>query len=261
MVRSVVCAALVAMIAAPASAADVPAEVAVPEAVEYRDIVIDLGIGAALEPQFPSSRKYQVVPWPITSLQFLRLPFFGEVVTGKESAFSLYPSFNAIGEREEDDANYLDGIPDTDWAVELGGGAAFRYGFLRAFAEVRYGVTGHNGFVGEAGLDVIYDAFDRLEVRVGPRVSAATSDFMETYFSVPRSATVLEEYDADGGFRDVGVAARATYALTDNLRIHGKASYTHFVGEALDSPIVEAGNDDEFRVGVGLSYRFGLDLY
>ncbi|WP_420392885.1 MipA/OmpV family protein [Acuticoccus sp.] len=245
----------------PVMAADLVDTVAVPEAVEYRDIVIDLGLGAAVGPEFPSAKDYIVTPWPIARLRFLRLPVFGEVVTGQEQRFTLYPSFDFIGERDEDDADYLDGVGDTDFAVELGAGAAVRFGFMRAFAEVRYGVTGHDGFVGEAGLDFVYDAHDRFEFRVGPRVSAATDDYMDIYFSVPERATQLDEFDADGGFKDVGIEAQAIYALTERWRLHGQAEYTHFVGDALDSPIVEEGNDDEFTVRLGLTYRFGLDLY
>ena len=255
-------AAILALASIPAVAADVaPVEVVeVPEAVEYRDIIIDLGLGATLEPKFPSAEKYVVNPWPIASLQFLRLPIFGEVVTGEESAFYIYPSFDFISERNEDDARYLDGIGDTDFAFELGVGAAVRYSFVKAFAEVRYGVTGHNGFVGEAGLDFIYED-PRWEVAVGPRVSLASDDYMNEYFSVPVSATRLPFYEADGGFKDVGAAISASYAITDNIRLQGKAEYTHFVGDAEKSPIVKRGNEDEFMVGIGLTYRFGLDLY
>lgn len=245
-----------------ALAADpLPETVAVPVSVETRDIVIDLGLGAAIAPAFPSSEKYEVYPWPIARLRFLRLPVFGEVVTGRESAFTIYPAIGFEGERTSDDAAYLRGIPDTDFAFEGGAGAAVRYRFLRAFAEVRYGFTGHNGFVGEAGIDVVLDQDPRWELRVGPRISAASDDYMDEYFSVPNSALFLAPYDADGGIKDVGVEATAIYALTEAWRINATAEVTHFVGDALDSPIVDRGNDLEARVGIGLTYRFGLDLY
>ncbi|UOM34562.1 MipA/OmpV family protein [Acuticoccus sp. I52.16.1] len=240
-----------------------PETVAVPDSVQYRDITIDIGAGVGMEPVFPSSKRYGPTGWPLIALQYLRLPYFGEVVTEdkKLAAFSLFPSINFVGERKEDDANYLEGIGDTDFAFELGAGAAFRYGFLRAFGAVRYGVTGHNGIVGEAGVDVILQPMERLEVAFGPRISAANGEYMDYYFSVPNSAVVLQPYEANGGFKDVGIAATASYALTEKWRVHGRLKYTHFIGEALDSPIVDAGNDQEFSVGIGLTYRFTLDLY
>ena len=248
----------------PALAADpLPETVPIPEAVKTYDIVIDLGAGIGLEPTFPSAKTYGPTGWPLIALQYLRLPVFGEVVPEQKrvAGVSVFPSFNVVGERNESDASYLEGIDDKDWALELGGGAAFRYGFLRAFGNVRYGFTGHHGFVGEAGVDVLVNPMDRLQIAVGPRISAASANYMDYYFSVPNSAVQLSPYQADAGFKDVGVALTATYELTDNWRIHGRARYTHFIGEALDSPIVKAGNEQEFSIGVGLTYRFKLDLY
>ncbi len=256
--------AVLALIAVPAMAADpMPQTVDVPDSVQYRDIVIDLGAGVGLEPVFPSSKRYGPTGWPLIALQYLRLPYFGEVVTEdkKAVAVSVFPSFNFVGERKSSDADYLEGVDDTDFAFELGGGAAFRYGFLRAFGTVRYGVTGHNGWVGEAGLDVILTPMERLEVAFGPRISAADGNYMNYYFSVPNSAVELDPYNAEGGFKDVSFAATASYALTEKWRLHGRLKYTHFIGEALDSPIVDAGNDQEVSIGIGLTYRFSLDLY
>ncbi|MBJ3778322.1 MipA/OmpV family protein [Acuticoccus mangrovi] len=245
---------------APAFAAD-PLEEAPTQSVENREIVFDAGVGLQLEPKFPSSRKYLFQPYPLFDLRFLRLPVFGDVVTGKVKSLSIYPAINFTGSREESDASYLAGTGKVDFAAELGPGIAFRHGPFRAFAEVRYGITGHNGFVGEVGADYIVTPFERFQFAFGPRVSAATDDYMDTYFSVPASATVLAPYDASGGFKDVGLTATATYRLTERLDLHARAAYTRFVGDAADSPIVKAGNQDEFRVGIGVTYEFGLDLY
>ena len=262
-VAAAVCAfATLALAPSSVLAADVAFEQAeVPEAIEVRDIIVDLGLGVQYEPKFPSSEDYEARPWPIFALRFLRLPVFGEVVDGQPRVFSIYPSINFIGSRDEDDADYLLGTEDVDFAFEVGPGVALRYGFVRAFAEARYGITGHDGFVFDLGADLIFDQHERIEVAFGPRVSLATDDVMDTYFGVEPGALFLPAYDPDGGFKDVGVEAQASYAITENLRVLGKASYTRFVGDAEDSPIVEAGNVDEFRVGIGLSYRFGLDLY
>ncbi|RAI00612.1 MipA/OmpV family protein [Acuticoccus sediminis] len=252
-----------ALVSGPSMAADpLPESVPVPESVSYRDIVIDIGAGVGYEPVFPSSKRYGPTGWPLIALQYLRLPVFGEVVTEDKKAvsFAVFPSFNFVGERKSSDAHYLDGIDDTDLSFEFGGGASFRYGFLRAFADVRYGITGHNGFVGEAGIDVLMNPIDRLTLAVGPRISAADAQYMDYYFSVPNSAEELEPYNASGGFKDVSLAATATYELTEKWRLHGRVKYTHFIGDALDSPIVEAGNDQEISVGIGLTYRFSLDL-
>lgn len=248
------------MTASAARAAD-PTAVEPPQAVETREIVIDLGMGAQVQPKFPTANRYEVVPYPLVGLRFLRLPVLGEVVTGRERALSIYPSFGFIGERKSTDASYLVGTPDTDFAFELGAGVAYRTGPFRAFVQGRYGVTGHNGFVAEAGVDAVINPFDRLELRVGPRVSVADEEYMETYFGVDVATPFLDAYSPSAGVKDVGIAAEATYELTEKVRIHGRAGFFSYVGEALDSPITENGSSIEGTVGIGLTYRFGLDLF
>lgn len=244
-----------------ARAADVEQPVEIPAAIEVREIVFDLGFGGTLSPKFPSSKIYQPGALPLFGLTFLRLPYFGEVVTGQKKAFSIFPSFNYITERSSSDAKYLAGIPDRDFALELGPGVAFRKGPIRAFATLRYGFFGYEGFVGDVGVDYIAQPFERLTASIGPRIGYATDNYMDAYFGVPDSATRLDPYDPDGGITDVGFKIDATYAITESVRLVGRAGYRHFVGDALDSPIVEAGNDQEIELGIGITYRFGFDLW
>ncbi len=58
-----------------------------------------------------------------------------------------------------------------------------------------------------------------------------------------------------------GIDRRAVYELTDRLNLIGEAEFYHFVGDAADSPITQRGETSQFRVGLGLSYEFGLDLF
>ncbi len=249
-------------LASPVRAADfATAEaVPVPEAVEVRDIILDLGIGAKVQPIFPSSKEYEIVPWPIVDLQFLRLPLFGEVVDGQVRAFSIYPSFGYVGERKASDASYLAGTDDVDGSFELGAGVSAQAGWVKAFAEVRYGITGHNGFVADLGVDFTTNPLERFTISAGPRMSLADDEYMDAYFRVPAGAA-LNTYDPDGGIKSVGLGMEASYAVTEAVRIVGEASWTRYVFDAADSPIVEAGNENDFSIGLGVTYRFGLDLY
>jgi outer membrane scaffolding protein for murein synthesis (MipA/OmpV family) len=240
--------------------ADAPAEVGAAEPAEQREIVADLGLGVRVTPEFPAAEQYIYQPWPIAELQFLRIPVLGEVVTGDPSIVSVYPSFDIVGERESGDAAYLAGTDDVDHSVEIGPGLALERGGLRGFAQVRYGVSGHNGFVAEAGVDYVSDQHERFRVTAGPRISLASGEYMDAYFSVPAGAA-LPAYDADGGLKDIGVDVEATYAVTRQVRVHATAGYRRYVGQAGDSPIVDAGDQNRFTLGIGLSYRFGLDLY
>ena len=257
-------AAPVAALADPAGATDGAEAVEIPASVEYRDIVIDLGIGGRVQPTFEGSSDYEVLPYPLVGLRFLRLPVFGEVVSGRERIFSIYPSINFVRARDSDDAAYLNGLDDVDFAFELGPGVSLRSGPFRGFAEIRYGITGHNGFVGEAGLDYIVRPLDRLSISAGPRVGFASTEYMDTYFGITPAeslASGLPAYDPDAGFKDVGIGSLVEYELNEKVRLYAEGTWKRYVGSAADSPIVEAGSEDQFTIGIGITYRFGLDLF
>ncbi|MEM9222321.1 MAG: MipA/OmpV family protein [Pseudomonadota bacterium] len=258
--RATLAACLTLALVVGASAADLD-EVEIPAAVEAREIVFDLGAAVTFGPKFPAARVYEPGGAPLFRLKFLRLPGLGEVVTEKKSFISVFPSFEYTDRRDVDDAAYLRGIPDRDFSLGIGPGVVVQYGALRAYAEARYGFIGHNGFVGEVGADLVGTPFERLEVSLGPRVGWADDEYMEYYFGVPASALVLPAYDPSGGIKDVGARFQATYTINEKWRLHGRAEYRHYVGEAGDSPIVDEGNDTEIEVGVGLTYRFGFDLF
>ncbi|ESR22677.1 MipA/OmpV family protein [Lutibaculum baratangense] len=228
------------------------------------DLSLRLGLGALVQPDYEGSDDYHVVPWPIISLEFLRLPGIGEF-GGPSSGFSIGPSFNIQGSRKESDNEALAGLGDVDTAVELGAKMSYETDMFGAFLAVRQGFGGHEGVVGEAGLNLIMNPTDRLSFIAGPRVSAASSDFFDTYYSVTpgqAAASGLPAYDASAGFKSVGVAAEAIYNLTDLVDLHVEAGWSRLVGDAAGSPIVErAGSKDQFTVGAGLSYRLDLNLF
>ena len=61
--------------------------------------------------------------------------------------------------------------------------------------------------------------------------------------------------------KGVGVEGEARYALTPHWSVVGKAGYERLIGDAADSPITEAGSENQFTAALGLTYRFGLDLF
>lgn len=255
---------LLAAIATPATAADVFAPGPSAPIEKDVDLSLRIGGGAMVQPDYEGSDDYHVVPWPIIALEYLRLPGIGEF-GGPSTGFSVGPSFNVLGARDEDDNPILNGLGDVDTAVEIGGKVSFEHDMFGAFVAARRGFGGHEGFVGEAGLNVILHPTARVTFIGGPRVSAASDDFFDTYYSVTPAqsgASGLPVYDASGGFRTVGVAGELIYNLTELVDLHLTAGWDHLVGDAADSPVVEqAGSKDQFKVGAGLSYRLDLDLF
>lgn len=231
-----------------------------------KQFVVDLGGGAVVQSRYPGSDDYLVYPFPIISVGRFYLPGLGQVADGEvvKRGFFFYPSFDFHGERSASDSSSLTGTRTVDWAVELGIGAGYRYDWLRGFVALRQGINGHHGQVADFGVDVITNPFDRVEFSFGPRASWASDDYMDTYFGVTAAeaaAGPLSAYDADAGFKTVGLAARASYAWTDRTTLHVQGGWDRFIGDAEDSPIVRTGDENQFSIGVGVSYRFAFDLF
>lgn len=237
------------------------------DAVSKRQYEIELGIGAMVAPRFSSSESYLVSPVPILSVGRFYLPGLGQVVDGRrKSGVFFFPSFGFVGERSSDDARDLTGTKDVDWALELGFGAGYRAEHFRVFGELRQGINGHTGQVGQLGLDGIIYPSERLEISVGPRAGFATDEYVDTYFGVTASEAAasggrLSAYDPSGGFTSVGVAGRMSYDWTDRTRLHLMGGYDRLVGDAADSPITAQGSKNQFRIGAGVSYKFSFDLF
>ena len=224
----------------------------------------EVGGGALTRPEYFGSDEYTVTPLPFFAVKRFFAPGLGQYDLEETNGISFGPSFDFIGERDASMSDDLKGTDDIDWALELGVAVRYRYDWFRGFARVRQGFNGHEGQVADFGADFIYTPIDRLDVAIGPRATWGSEDYMNTYFGVSAGeaaapGSVLREYDADAGFRSLGVAASARYALTDQWFLNMQAEWNTFVGSAADSPIVEKGSENFWQVGAGLSYRFGFD--
>ena len=233
-----------------------------------RQYVLDIGVGGILKPKYFGADSYLFAPFPIIGIDRFYVPGFGQVVDGNKvkRGFYFYPSFDFNGERKASDSSDLTGTNKIDWAFELGVGAGYRYDWLRGFVELRQGMNGHKGQVADFGIDFIINPTDRLEVMFGPRASWASDDYMSTYFGVTAAeaaapGSILSAFDADAGFKTVGLAAHARYAWTAYTTLHLKGGWDRFVGDAAKSPIVKVGSEDQFSIGTGVSYRFAFDVF
>jgi outer membrane protein len=228
------------------------------------DIVLELGGGGAVAPAYEGADDYLLSPWPIVSLHYLRLPYFGEFGGGPATGFSFAPSFRYVAKRDADDYDDLEGLDDVDAAFELGATVGYRYDMFRGFATLRQGLGGHHGLIGEIGLDAIAAPTPKLEVSLGPRLGFASEDYLDTYLGVTAAesaASGLREFDPDGGLKGIGIEANLRYALSPRWSLVGNAGYERLIGDAADSPITNVGSENQFTAGLGLTYTFGLDLF
>ena len=257
-----------------ASAADVvppydPAPVAAqPATVDYggADFVFELGIKGVIDPEYLGSDEYRILPGAIFSVEYLNLPGLGSFGGPDGRGFSIGPSFNVVGDRKAKDHPELTGLNDVDTTYEVGLKASYEWEYAEVYGAARYAFGGADGFVGDAGANLIARPTETITLKLGPTVSFASSDYMESYFSVSPAESVASggrfaAYDAGGGFKSVGVAASARYEFTPDWFLNADASWDRLVGDAKDSPVVKAGSKDQYSFTLGISKRFSLDLF
>lgn len=256
--RSAPAAALL-LLAMPAAAQNEP-----PRAGE--DWIVTIGAGPQFYSRYPGADSMKLAPWPIVDIRREGQPIGFEAADEgagftllRSGDFSMGPSLQFVDRRRDRDV----GVPigNVGRAFELGGFAQYFVGdSIRIRGEARKAVSGHDGFVGDIGVDFIQGNPERLQFSIGPRVRLGDGDYMGTYFGVtPAQAarTGLPVYDPGGGVHSLGATGGVTYRFNPTWSLHSYARYDRLVGDAADSPLVRAyGARDQFGVGVGIGYSF-----
>lgn len=241
-----------------------PEDISMPQ----KQYVVDLGLGVIAKPKYEGADETHAYPLPIFAMGRFYLPPIGQILEGQPTKRGVFffASFDFKGEREASDDDSLIGTEAIDWAIEMGPGIGYRYDWLRGFVELRQGFNGHTGQVGQLGADFIFSPRERLQFSMGPRAGFASGKYMDTYFGVSSREAAdsdgrLTTYDPGGGFKTLGLVGRVSYALNDQTSLHLQGRWDRFIGDAKDSPIVRYGDDDQFSIGVGVTYRFAFDLF
>jgi outer membrane scaffolding protein for murein synthesis (MipA/OmpV family) len=224
------------------------------------DVVFTLGGGGKVSPEYEGSKDYAFSPFPILGLKFKVNPLTGQ--PSSETGFGIRPAFRYIGKRDASTNSALSGLNAVDASYELGLYLDWTDTNWRAFVEARQGFGGHHGQVFDLGVDAILRPFQNVTVNAGPRLSFATSDYMSTYFDVSAAESLTSgyaAYSANGGLKSYGVGTTINFDITPNWLVRVEGSYSRLADEAANSPIVDkAGSADQFSVGIGAAYRFGL---
>jgi outer membrane protein len=257
-VRPAVCASVLVMAAASAQA-------------QGRSIDLQVGGAATISPKYEGSKDYEVRGFPIVApvgsgedgmVQFrgiddVRFRLF------QFNGFEAGPLAGYRFGRDEDDAELLEGLGDVDGAFVLGAYAAYNFGFIKPFVSYHHGVSGDDtGALLRFGAETKFPVCEGVAVTLIGGATYADSDYNDSYFSISqsqsdRSDAGLGSYDASSGIKDVYLGVSTDIPLTDvwSLKLAGK--YSHLVGDAADSPIVET--DSQFTGLVGLTYRFMIE--
>ena len=161
--------------------------------------------------------------------------------------------------REEDDGDLLGGLGDIDGGLVVGGFVGYRLG------PVLFDVSYHQYLDDSESYQIRFGA--EAERRISDHVTLtgrigatyADDNYMQTYFGVSDAQALnsdadLDASNAEAGFKDVNVEVGIKADLDDRWSAKASVRYSHLLGDAGDSEVVES--DDQFMGLVGLSYKF-----
>jgi MipA family protein len=240
---------------------------AAPAVAQTPAAVVEIRGGLEVAPPYFGSEDMELGPDAALRFNYVRLPGgleFGAVDRlGRPAGFGLQGSFRYIGERDTSGDAALGGLDPVDASLELGVGLGYQADDWRAFGAVRYGVLGHNAWVGEAGADALFHPSDELIINLGPRANFGSERFMQTYFGVSQeeaAGSPIDDFSPSAGLYSVGLELGARYAFSPRWGLEGAATYDRLVEDAADSPVAQVGSRDQFgvRFGVTRTIRLGF---
>jgi MipA family protein len=244
---------------------------------QSEDINWTVGAGVGAAPDYEGSEDYKPVPIPYVKMDYgefygeLRpsmraLQLRGNVVPSR--SIQAGPVINYRGERDDVDNKRVDDLKKIDAAVELGAfaGYVFHNGVRKGTAaginvQGAADVSGtYDGFLIQLGADYTTPINDAWQVSGRLSSTFADSNYMSTYFGIDRNdsnRSGLKEYDADAGFKDVGLTLGVDYRFAKNWMLGTSVGFTRLIGDAADSPVTDdEGNANQFFGGVMIGYKF-----
>lgn len=251
----------IAAIVLPASQA-----IAQPEG-SYR---VRAGLGAQIRPDFPGADDTEWSVYPHIAIAKGDQPFaFGapddsfDLRLISSVGFAAGPVAKIASGRRDSKV----GAPIGDVSTTIEAGAFVQQRLSESFrlrGEIRRGIGGHDGFVGNFGGDYISRDGDKYVFSIGPRVIFSDSRYQRAYFGVtPETALAsgLPVYRPGGGLHALGVVSGIDYAIGGGWGLFGFARYDRLVGDARKSPIIrQFGSPNQFSAGLGINRTFTLRL-
>jgi len=227
-----------------------------------------IGLGAGMAPDYEGSEDYQGVPLLMLKGSYDSGRSFNltgnnlrvNVVPSK--TYSFGPLLNYRMGRDDVDNDRVDSMKDIDGAFELGlfGGIDIDNWLLGAefLADVS---DEHDGMLGSVSAGYRWKAMPALTITPRVFTTYADNDYMDTYFGVNsgnRGGSGFSDYNADSGFKNVGVNMSVDYNPWQQWGITGLLSYSALLDDAKDSPVVDdEGDDKQLYFGLMGTYRWG----
>ena len=243
-----------------------------------KDLSITVGFAPVYSPVFFGAKDYGFSIFPDLRFNY-RDEFFASVPDGmgynviNTESWKVGPLAKIRFDREEEsggspflisgESDVLRGMGNVDTAGEFGGFVQYTFSDIRTRLELRQGVGGHKGLIADLNVSYGY-RFGPLNLRVGPRVSFATEDFINAYYGINEIQSLntgLDIYSASSGFTSYGLGFSANMPLTDQAAVTMFGGYDRVASEIADSPLIrERGSENQFVIALAFGYRFGWDF-
>lgn len=221
-----------------------------------------LGLGAGVAPDYPGAERYKAQPSGIVDLRYRDIAFLSDgeglgvnLLHGKGYRAGVAISYD-LGRYHRDDPR-VSALRDVDAAPEA---KLFAQYFLLPVvlaADVRKGLGGHDGYIGDLGAYVPLPIGKSAFLFVGPGITFADSRYMDAYFGVDAAhaqASGLRQFTADGGVRNVSFGATAVYLFGEHWLLNADAGLQRLLGDAARSPVTE--DKIQFTADLIVGYRF-----
>jgi MipA family protein len=235
--------------------------------------VYTFGLGAAFAPDYEGSQDYTAVPlWnlragnlyhPDTFVQFLGPTLRSNLLPDDHWRLGISGRYQPDYDNVDNDR--VQDIKDTDVTGLLGLTAGYdflaeRDQTVALELDAQYDVLHGNGGVLTPRLRWQAPLSPRTVVGAAVSTTWGSEDYMGNRFSINAGGAArsgLDEYDADGGFKNALVTGTATYRFAEAWSLTGLVGYSRLFSEAADSPIVDdEGDENQFVGGLLVNYSF-----
>jgi outer membrane scaffolding protein for murein synthesis (MipA/OmpV family) len=231
--------------------------------------IVTVSGNAIVSPSYVGASNYSFGAWPSISLRKAQDPAKFTAADDGISLALFSGSIWAVGlvgryqsGRSDSDDRRLTGLREVDWSIQPGvfGEIWPIENTLRLRAELRFGIGGFSGPVGNISADFV-QRWNQFTFYTGPRLAIGGSGWTDAYFTVTPAESVVNglmaPYQASPGLSSIGWAAAVRYAYDQNWSGTVHLGYDRLVGSAADSPVTKvAGSANQFNVRASISYAF-----
>jgi outer membrane scaffolding protein for murein synthesis (MipA/OmpV family) len=143
----------------------------------------------------------------------------------------------------------------------LGGFLGFEYQNWSADIEAMVDVAdGNDGNLIRLNAGYRIPIDQTWNLSLGAFTTWADDDYMEAYFKISGADSArsgLSRFNADSGFKDVGLNLAASFKPWRHWGLMGLISYKRLLNDAKDSPVVDdEGDENQLVGGILVTYSF-----